>query len=200
MDLTAQQMADKIQSNTDEIPAQQTTDAAGFPEYRNSMYLAFCKGLLWGMFDNAADIKRTWHLESSDSLTDMTVKTDSALTILGKQDVTVTGNRTVNVGADETLNVTGSGTVNVGGGLTIVVGGDATITAAACTINADLTVNGKITASGNVKSGGNITATGEVEDADGAHTMSAMRGTFDGHTHDETGTGGGTTTPPAAPM
>lgn len=50
--------------------------------------------------------------------------------------------------------------------------------------------------SGSITSGGNITAAGNIADANGTKTMAGMRQVYDGHTHPENGTGGGTTSAP----
>lgn len=47
--------------------------------------------------------------------------------------------------------------------------------------------------SGSIKSGGSISAVGNIADANGTKTMSAMRNTYNVHTHQEHGTGGGIT-------
>lgn len=47
---------------------------------------------------------------------------------------------------------------------------------------------------------GDIIAGGDVADAGGAKTMASMRQTYDGHTHQENGTGGGVTNAPTQEM
>lgn len=60
-----------------------------------------------------------------------------------------------------------------------------------------LAVTGAIQAGSSITSGANITAAGNVADQGGAKTMAAMRATFNGHTHVETGS---TTNPTASSM
>ena len=48
-------------------------------------------------------------------------------------------------------------------------------------------VTGNLKVNGNISSRKNITATGEMSDRGGDFTMSGMRSTYNGHTHNETG-------------
>jgi|GEM_PF-6177892 len=134
---------------------------------------AFIRGVLWGLFNNDIDLKRTLHLESNDTDTDLTVtgngtlniagnrtvaidKNDT-LTVAGNENQNVTGNRTVVVEKDDSLTVTGNGTLNIAGNLTITVTGNVTITAPLCTLTGNLNVTGNIVASGNITDGGTNT-------------------------------------------
>ncbi|MFZ2947903.1 MAG: hypothetical protein WA003_00330 [Desulfuromonadaceae bacterium] len=67
-------------------------------------------------------------------------------------------------------------------------------------ILADVNITGVLTVSESITATANITAGGNVADAGGVKTMAAMRGTFDAHTHQENGTGGGVTNPPVEGM
>lgn len=67
-------------------------------------------------------------------------------------------------------------------------------------IIADVNITGGLTVSESITATANITAGGNVADAAGAKTMSGMRETFNTHTHQENGTGGGVTNVPATGM
>ena len=68
------------------------------------------------------------------------------------------------------------------------------------TIGGTLDVTGVITGEANIIGHGNITASGGIADSDGSKTMAGMRDTFNNHTHQENGTGGGTTNKPTQGM
>lgn len=80
------------------------------------------------------------------------------------------------------------------------------ITSPLVTMSGQLQVTGAITGTGGLAvSGGsgaqvtgNIVVSGDVSDANGS--MAEMRTTYNGHTHPENGTGGGTTSAPNQPM
>ncbi len=76
------------------------------------------------------------------------------------------------------------------GTLVANIAGSATLTTPQTTINGDVQINGEVTTSGNITAGQN------VSDQAGAKSMAGMRGTFNSHTHPETGDGGGTTQQP----
>ena len=70
------------------------------------------------------------------------------------------------------------------------------VTAPSCTIETTTKHQGAVTVVGNLTVDGNISASGEVEDSQG--TMTAMRETYNSHTH--TGNAGSPTSPPAQAM
>ncbi len=86
--------------------------------------------------------------------------------------------------------VQGSVQLTVAETLTADIAGNATLTTPMAIVNGNVQVNGNITLTGN------MTAGGEVSDLSGTKTMSNMRATFNNHTHQETGDGGGTTQQP----
>ena len=53
-------------------------------------------------------------------------------------------------------------------------------------IKGDVHITGKLTTTESVEAGTNVVAANDVQDKGGSHSMSAMRGTFDNHTHQET--------------
>ena len=67
-------------------------------------------------------------------------------------------------------------------------------------IIADVNITGGLTVSQSIVATVNITAGANVADAGGIKTMSGMRETFNTHIHQENGTGGGVTNPPAEEM
>lgn len=109
------------------------------------------------------------------------------------------GNLNITVVNNEVVNITGNCTINVTGDLTttankivstssttvdITCSGDATITCPTVKMTGDLEVDGDITdnAQGNI------------------NTMANMRATYNSHTHNENGTGGGVTDAPNQPI
>jgi hypothetical protein len=67
-------------------------------------------------------------------------------------------------------------------------------------ITADVNITGGLSVSKSIEATKNIKAGGDVSDANGAKTMAGMRKVFDVHSHQEHGTGGGVTSPPAKGM
>jgi len=102
--------------------------------------------------------------------------------------ITPEGNIVHKTGADLVNEIGGDKSETVGGSWGIEVSGPATIKAP------EITLDGEVMVTGNLMAGGNIA------DAGGAKSMSGMRGTYDGHTHQEHGTGGGVTDPPSQGM
>lgn len=93
--------------------------------------------------------------------------------------------------------------------LTATVGVSTTVTCPTVTVIASesitldtplVTCSGDLQVDGSINSGVNITATGNISDAGGTKSMSGMREVYDGHTHPEHGTGGGTTSAPNEDM
>lgn len=75
----------------------------------------------------------------------------------------------------------------------IVASTKVTMTTPLCEMSGNLAVAGDIT-------GANITVQGNVADQGGAKTMAGMRSTYNGHTHPENNTPGGSTGNPSAGM
>lgn len=86
---------------------------------------------------------------------------------------------------------------SIGGDWNVTVTGSAVITSPEITVIAAIGIS-LDTPELNIS--GSIVAGGDVADQGGTKTMAAMRDTYDGHTHPEHGTGGGTTSPPTQEM
>jgi len=106
-------------------------------------------------------------LENGDI--EITCKNDQNVSIVGDSNVTVEGDSNLTVSGNVTLTVTGNVTSTISGTLTADVTGNTTLTSPTTTIDGALNVTGEITA---FSTGSSI-------------TMSAIKSTFNSHTHNE---------------
>jgi len=115
--------------------------------------------------------------------------------------ITAGSNLEGKTGADLVHDIGGSMQETVAADWNIEVGGKAVITCPEVELAASVKVvltTPMLQVTGSISAGGGIQAAGDVADAGG--TMAGMRDVFNPHTHQEHGTGGGVTDPPAEEM